>query len=262
MNTNLKVVLFVLVVVISYAGFANSIPQIESRPPSETKLNTNMLPEELAQVGKQIVTGDQGGCLVCHGIGSTGPRAPDLAGVGTRAATREPGFTAEQYLFQAILKPCDFVVPGYDCLMGGLGLDKRLTPAEQKAVVASLESLGGEITVKLTPQDLAASSGGAGGGPEFKGATAQELIGEAGCPACHTINAVGAAGKVGPDLSQLGARLTPDEIRQSILDPNAVIAKDCPTGPCPNPSVMPPNFGERFTAKQLEMVVNFLASLK
>ena len=264
MNTNLKIFLFVLLIVSSYFGFANSIPQIESRPPATTELNVNMSPDELAQAGKQIVTGDKGGCLVCHGIGSPGPRAPDLAGVGSRAATRESGFSAEDYLRQAILKPCEYVVQGYDCLMGGLALDRRLTPAEQKSVIAFLESLGGQITVKLTPEDLAAASGGgaASGGPEFSGATAQELIPQAGCPGCHTIDAIGATGKVGPDLSQVGARLTSEEIRQSILDPNAVIAEKCPTGPCPNPSIMPPNFGERFTAKQLEIVVSFLASLK
>lgn len=263
MNTNLKIFLFVLVVVSSYLGFANSIPQIESRPPATTELNVNMSPDELALAGKDIVTGDKGGCLVCHGIGEPGPRAPDLENVGARAATREAGMTAEAYLQQALLKPCDFVVEGYDCLMGGLALDRRLNPAEQKAVIAFLQSLGGQITVKLTPQDLAsAGDGGASGGPEFSGATAEELIPQAGCQGCHTLSAIAATGTVGPDLSAVGARLTSEEIRQSIIDPNAVIAEKCPTGPCPNPSIMPPNFGDRFTAKQLEIVVSYLASLK
>jgi mono/diheme cytochrome c family protein len=154
------------------------------------------------------------------------------------------------------------VVEGYDCLMAGMGLDRLLTPAEQKAVIAFLQSLGGEITVQLTAADLSAPAGGAGGGPEFRGVTGEELFAEAGCAACHALQVVGAAGAIGPDLSDVGARLTPDEIRQSVLDPNAVIAENCPTGPCPDPSVMPPNFGERFTAQQLETLVSFLASLK
>jgi mono/diheme cytochrome c family protein len=268
MNANLKIFLFILAVITFYTGLANSIPQIESRPPAETKLSANLSPQELAQVGKQIVTGDKGGCLVCHGIGSQGPRAPDLAGVGARAATRVAGMSAEEYLFNHILRPCQFgfVVPGYDCLMGGLGLDKRLTKAEQKAVVAFLESLGGQITVKLTPEDLAASTQTAGsGGPEFKGTTAQELIPQAGCPACHTIDPIGATGKVGPNLSSVGARLSADKIRQAILNPNEVLTTidptvTCPNGPC-QPNDMPPNFGDRFTGKQLDTIVNFLASL-
>jgi len=262
MNTNLKVVLFIFVVVGFYVGFASSIPQIESRPPAETKLNADMSPEALAQAGQQIVTGDKGGCLTCHGLGQPGPRAPDLQGVGARAATRVAGQTVEGYLRNAILNPCAYLVEGYDCLMAGMGLDRRLSPAEQKAVIAFLQSLGGQITVRLTAVDLAAPSGrGASGGPEFIGATGPDLFTEAGCVACHTLQAVGAAGQVGPDLSGLGARLTPDTIRLSILDPNAFIAENCPTGPCISPSLMPPNFGERFTARQLETLVNFLASL-
>ena len=263
MNTNLKVTLFILVIVGFYAGFASSIPQIESRPPAETTLSADISPEELAQAGEQIVTGDKGGCLTCHGIGEPGPRAPDLQGIGERATTRVSGQTAEAYLSAALLDPCSYVVEGYDCLMAGMGLDRRLNKAEQKAVIAFLQSLGGQITVQLTAEDLAAPSGAAaGGGPEFTGATGQELFAQAGCVACHTLAVVGAAGTVGPDLSQVGMHLSPDDIRQSILDPNAVIAEDCPTGPCTSPSVMPPNFGERFTARQLETLVNFLAALK
>jgi mono/diheme cytochrome c family protein len=268
MNTNFKVVMFVLVIVAAYMGFANSIPQIESRPPAEVKLNAGILPEELAEAGRQIVIGDKGGCLTCHGLGEAGPRAPDLEGVGSRASTRVSGQTTEDYLRNSLLNPCAYLVEGYDCLMAGMGLDRRLSPAEQKAVIAFLQSLGGQISVQLTAADLAApSGGGASSGPEFKGTTAQELITEAACVACHTLSAIGAAGQVGPDLSEVGARLTADEVRQSLLDPSAVIAEECPTpeggiGPCANPSVMPPNFGDRFTAGQLELIVNFLVSLK
>jgi mono/diheme cytochrome c family protein len=269
MNTNLKVVLFILAIVAFYVWFANSIPQIESRPPAETRLSADISPEELAGAGQQIVTGDKGGCLTCHGIGQPGPRAPDLQGVGARASAQVPGQTTEEYLQKALLDPCAYLVAGYDCLMAGMGLDRRLTKAEQKAVVAFLQSLGGEITVQLTAADVAAASGdgGASGGPEFSGATGEELFAQAGCVACHTLAATGAAGKVGPDLSAVGALLAPDEIRQSILEPNAVIAQECPnpeggSRPCTSPSSMPPNFGERFTAKQLETLVTYLASLK
>jgi mono/diheme cytochrome c family protein len=264
MNANLKIFAFVLVVVASYMGFANSIPQIESRPPATTNLSVDMTPEELAGAGQQIVTGDKGGCLTCHGLGSPGPRAPDLQGVGARAANRVPGQSAEQYLSAALLDPCSFVVEGYDCLMAGMGLDRRLSKAEQKAVVAFLQSLGGEITVQLTPADLAPADqgGGGGGGPEFKGTTGPELFAEAGCVACHSLAAVAATGTIGPDLSAVGGRLSADEIRQSILEPSAVIAEDCPAGPCPDPSVMPPNFGERLTGQQLEILVQYLAGLK
>ena len=53
-----------------------------------------------------------------------------------------------------------------------------------------------------------------------------------------------------------------DYIRESILDPNAFIAPDCPDGPCKSPSLMPPNFGDQLTARQLDTLVEFLAGLK
>jgi cytochrome c551/c552 len=103
------------------------------------------------------------------------------------------------------------------------------------------------------------------------GTTAEEIIANVGCTACHTIEAIGATGTVGPDLSFVGDRLTPEEIRQSILTPNAVIAEACPqldeegnvasTGACPE-GIMPPGLGDRLSGMQLETVVAFLSDLK
>jgi len=89
------------------------------------------------------------------------------------------------------------------------------------------------------------------------------------CGGCHTIPGVpGAVGQVGPDLSNLGAEAadrrsgyTAEEyIRESILDPNAFIAPNCPTGDCPS-NLMPPNFKETLSPEQVEMIVNYLMTL-
>ena len=83
-----------------------------------------------------------------------------------------------------------------------------------------------------------------------------------GCGACHVIDSVAAAaGSVGPDLSHAGSELSADLIRQSIVDPGAVIAEDCPSGPCPD-GVMPANFGTLLSAQQLDDLVDFLSSLQ
>ena len=64
-----------------------------------------------------------------------------------------------------------------------------------------------------------------------------------GCAACHTIDSVSqAAVAVGPNLSNIGGRADAAYIRESILDPNAVIAAACPAGPCPS-GVMPQTVG-------------------
>lgn len=61
-------------------------------------------------------------------------------------------------------------------------------------------------------------------------------INGAGCAGCHVIPGIpGANGRVGPDLTEIGVTATAraeglsaeEYIRQSIVEPNAVIAPDC-----------------------------------
>jgi hypothetical protein len=87
--------------------------------------------------------------------------------------------------------------------------------------------------------------------------------------ACHTIEIV-STGAVGPDLTNIATvaatrvegQTAEEYITESILDPNAHIAPDCPTGPCPDPSVMPATFGEQLSDEQLTNLVLYLLSLE
>ena len=90
-----------------------------------------------------------------------------------------------------------------------------------------------------------------------------------GCAGCHTIPGIpNAAGLVGPDLSSIGSDAATrkpdlsaeDYIRESILDPTAFIAPECPAGECPA-NVMPPNLGERLTEGELTLIVDYLLGL-
>ncbi len=145
---NIKVAVFALSVIGFFVVFANSIPQIESRPAPAVTLSENMTPQQFAAVGRQIMD-TKGGCFTCHGFGSPGTRAPDLQGVGARAATRKRGYTAEQYLREHLIAPCTYIVEGYQCLMTPMNKPPvSLSDAEIDAVIAYLESLGGEITIK------------------------------------------------------------------------------------------------------------------
>lgn len=91
----------------------------------------------------------------------------------------------------------------------------------------------------------------------IEGDTPEELFVSAACRACHTLDALDAAGGVGPSLNDVGARLSYDEIVESIVDPNAVIAEICPAGPCPA-NAMPSNFGERLSDEQIDVLARFL----
>lgn len=254
MSDSLKVAGFIGLIVVLIAGFASLIPQLESPAPEELRIEGDLSGEELAALGEQVFRTAEAGCLACHGLGSPGLRAPDLAGIGAAAANRVEGMSAEQYLAESLRDPCAFVVEGFDCIMP-LTLEQTLGEAKLIALTAFLQSMGGEVTVTLTADALAepAASGG------IAGDTAEAIFANAGCPACHTLEATGATGQVGPDLSQVGARLTADQIRRSLLYPDETLAEECPTGPC-LPGLMPKLFGDQLSAAQLETLVNFLAA--
>jgi hypothetical protein len=99
----------------------------------------------------------------------------------------------------------------------------------------------------------------------IEGSTPEEIIQNAGCASCHQVGELGEGHKVGPDLSNIGALaahrvpgLPPAAyIRQSIMEPNALISPVCPNGPCMG-NIMPGNYSERLTGEQVEGLVAFL----
>jgi cytochrome c oxidase subunit 2 len=83
--------------------------------------------------------------------------------------------------------------------------------------------------------------------------------GVSGCAGCHTLAKAGAKGTVGPPLDDLSAaakaagQSTSDFVRESIIDPNKVIAKGFP------PNVMPKTFGQSLSKKDLDALVTYLS---
>jgi len=259
----LKLSVFSLAVMGAYTYFANSIPQIESKPPEELSLEGgNVTPVQLVKAGEQIFH-TKGTCEVCHKIGEKGTRAPDLAGVGARAAKRKPGQGAKQYLIESLLDPGAYLVEGYPNIMPRV--DKPpigLNRSELWAVVALLESLGGSVDVKLDDIPKTAGAPAVGGTaaelklPGDPKAGEAVFAGKGACIACHKAGKVGAA-QVGPDLSQIARIQTPEYIMGKILNPSAMgTVAGYPKG------VMPPIFGQTLTAKEYVDLVSFLLTLK
>ena len=84
------------------------------------------------------------------------------------------------------------------------------------------------------------------------GTDGKSVFASAGCASCHTLKAAGATAEVGPDLDKVLAGKDEDFIRQSILDPNAEIAKGY------QPNVMPSTFSDSLSKEQLDNLVTFL----
>ena len=153
----LKIALLVLGATAMYTHIGQLVPQKEVHPPQVVEIDSSASPEELAAIGKEIAEG-KGICMTCHTIGKSGSlRFPDLGGIATKAATRIEGMDALTYLANSIYYPDEFIVEGFS--KGMPAIDKPpigLTDDEILAVIAYLQSLGGQptVTMELTKADL------------------------------------------------------------------------------------------------------------
>ncbi len=258
-----KVSLVSLLLMGMYTGYANYIPQIQSKPPEELSLEGgNVTTAQLVRAGQEIFK-TKGTCEICHQIGQKGTRAPDLAGIGARAGKTKPGMSGKQYLIEALVDPAAHLVEGYPPIMPKV--DKppiALNRSEVWALVAFLESLGGTVDVTLDDIPKTVGAAAAGSAPAELKLPGDPKAGEAvfagkgTCIACHKAGKIGAS-PVGPDLSQIAKIQTPDYIMAKILNPAGM-----GTVAGYQPGVMPPIFGQTLTAKEYVDLVSFLLTLK
>jgi mono/diheme cytochrome c family protein len=153
-----------------------------------------------------------------------------------------------------------------------------------RSSVFSLEDDPAATTNQAAPTTAAPAAARIGGPPEDRGpgaagvsplayGTAGQAVLDAfeagGCVACHRVKGVGGENaNIGPPLMRTGAIAaerrpgpTPEAyIEESILDPDAFIMPNCPTGPCPS-GVMPQTYGESLSSDQIATIVGYLAAL-
>lgn len=122
-----------------------------------------------------------------------------------------------------------------------------LTP-EDGVLVPSECTVPPGVTPDPTPTPTP-DTGNGGGDP------AVALLSNFGCGACHAIAGTPLNGAVGPALDNIGAQGA-DYVRESIVDPNAVIADGYPGG------IMPQTFGDAIPADQLDQIVEYLSGLQ
>jgi len=258
--TNLKILTTVLATLGLYTWVANAIPQLESEVPEEVSFSGEVTAEELSTVGQDLFAG-AGGCTACHGAGT---RAPNLREdhegegiIGARCDTRaqEVGMTCKEYLYESMVSPGDYVVDGFNNIMPPQ--NRILTNNQIWALIAYLQSLGGTVTV--TAEDLAsgggeatASAAGEGGGTETTEPMA--IMQTNACLGCHIIGDQGV--ELGPELTDVGSRLSAEEIRASIVDPNAQASEGFES----LVGTMPATFGQTLSDAQMDALVDFLAA--
>jgi mono/diheme cytochrome c family protein len=105
-------------------------------------------------------------------------------------------------------------------------------------MLAAMEVFGGEEK----HEGAAGEAAGAG----------RALFDENGCSGCHTLAAAGADAKVGPNLDEALKGKDAAFIRESIVKPDAFVAKGF------SDNLMPETFGEDLSREELDALVAFL----
>ncbi len=263
---------FSVLLTLVFTLVANLLPQVEGEAPEEKSIDLGSLTvDSFIALGESLFHG-KGTCTLCH---NDMGRAPDLLALDVVQVAgkhlvdeRYQGKATDvvEYLHESMVEPGAYVVRGYgkkgsnDTESPMPAVDKppiQLSAVEMDAIIAFLQAKDGhEVTVPL-PTEVPVPAVQAGGDTATvprSAATPEAAFAKFGCQACHTI--LGTESPVGPGLTDVGRRLTSEQIRESIVDPDAVVAEGFSAG------VMPKDFSERMTVKELEMMVQFLSEQK
>lgn len=272
----LNVLAFSLALVLIFTLVTNILPQVEGEAPEEDKeVDLGALTmDSFIAMGESIFSG-KGTCTLCH---NNMGRAPDILALNMIDTSNErikddryqgKVTTAEDYLRESMLDPGAYVVKGFgkkgsnDSISPMPAVNKapiQLSELEIDALIAFLQAKdGNDVTVALPTQvpeqETATSSDQTESiSPAVPAKSAEEVIGKYFCAACHTI--LETESPVGPNLSTVGSRLSAAEIRQSIIEPDAVIAEGFIEG------MMPQDFSQKMTVSELKILVEFLAKKK
>lgn len=270
MGMLIRVLLFSLALTLLFTLAAHLLPQVEGERPSEALTDwQGMTPDEFAALGEKIFTG-KGTCTLCHNnLG----RAPDLLASNMDATSSarlsDPHYSGkasdmETYLRESMLHPSAYVVAGFgkkgtgDTVSPMPPVDQppaQLNPDEVNAVIAFFQTRSGQaVTVALPgtnpePED---EPGAAPAQQVIAATSGEEVLQKYACIACHKI--LDSEATIGPDLTRVASRSGADEIRESIVDPGKQIAQGYPP-------MMPVDFADRMTAREMELLVAYLSGL-
>jgi mono/diheme cytochrome c family protein len=161
----IRVVAFVAMVLGGFSLVALGIPQMASMPPAVEKFDAASIKDkkDLASIGQKIFFG-KGQCALCHTIGTSEGRCPDLKGIGSKL-TRD-------FMYESLTQPQAYVYMDYQHAGPPKFfpakmpyIDKKpigLSKNEILAVIAFLQNMSGEeVTVELSEIEVpgSASSG-------------------------------------------------------------------------------------------------------
>jgi cytochrome c5 len=123
--------------------------------------------------------------------------------------------------------------------------------AEEQEPAGEPEGPGGAGQQPGGAQQGGGQEGGGGQPSQAVLAEGEQLFDDQGCASCHSLQAVGATGEVGPNLDEALQGQPPSFIETSIVDPQAEIAEGYE-------DLMPATFGQSLSQEQIDALVQFL----
>jgi mono/diheme cytochrome c family protein len=246
--------------------------------PAQAASGGQLTQDQLVAMGKNLFSTN---CSACHG--AQDGAGPAFVGMVDRAATREQGKTAEQYIHESIVDPSAYVVSGFSDIMPkdfATKFSAQEIDALVAYIVADSGTGGAQATPEGTPQAAPTTEGTTAPTTEATTATTTEAttapttaptteaaatpVGDpaageqlfaANCSPCH-----GAQDGVGPALTGMGQRAATrisgmsaaDYIHQSIVDPSAYVVSGF------SDNVMPQNFGDKFSAQEISDLIAYI----
>lgn len=208
-----KVVLVVAGFLLLFVYVCYSIPQVDSQPPAETVFDVSKIKtkQDLAKIGQSIFFG-KGKCALCHSIGDNSGRCPNLEIKG--------GQLTREFIYESVTQPSKYIYMDYTSspprpFPAHMPIINKppigLNDNELLAVIAFVQTLGGEITVdpsELSGPVVAVATGG-------DAETGKKLFAE-DCAKCHRLGGGPGNGKV-IDLLPAVAKMSESAIRSAIF---------------------------------------------
>src|SRR4051812_843644 len=125
----------------------------------------------------------------------------------------------------------------------------------QTAHVMTRAQFAAWVRKQTQPQGGGGGGGGQAAAPDAKAlfTNGKDSSGATPCGSCHTLSEASTNGTTGPDLDQVLKGKDAAFIKQSILQPDAEIAKGFAKG------IMPPNYGSTLSGAEVDALVKFLS---
>jgi len=227
-----------------YTKSSAASPTTETTAPTQGHSGAGLPATEFGDPSRGAKLFVSKGCSDCHSYGGTGGTdAPPLDYMAGHLSAREIA-----NMSGTIWNHVPAMLPHFQ--EEGIPFP-TFTDFEMADLIAYLHS---KETGRKTPSARGSEHGTMQGMEAKSGdaARGKSVFTTLGCGSCHRLAAAGTTGTVGPDLDDSLKGKSADYIEQSIVEPNAIVAKGY------SPNVMP-TFAATLTEQQLADLVAFLS---